>query len=125
MKRLIQLEELFMFAACLYCYSYFKLSWWWFGACILLPDASMIGYMANNQIGAYLYNLFHHRGMAILVAFAGVITAVTFLQFAGYILFTHACLDRTLGYGLKYESGFLYTHLGKVGKDDAHKTIDQ
>jgi hypothetical protein len=34
-------------------------------------------------------------------------------------------LDRTLGYGLKYESGFLYTHLGKVGKDDAHKTIDQ
>ena len=28
----------------------------------------------------------------------------------------HIGLDRTLGYGLKYDEGFGFTHLGRVGK---------
>lgn len=31
------------------------------------------------------------------------------------ILAVHIALDRTLGYGLKHESGFRDTHLGRIG----------
>lgn len=37
------------------------------------------------------------------------------LQLAGIILFAHAAFDRILGYGLKYERGFKFTHLGEIG----------
>jgi hypothetical protein len=117
MKKLIQLEETAMFAACLYGYPYFDLSWWWFAAAILTPDIGMLGYLANTKAGAYSYNFLHHRGIAILTGVTGIIFSVFMLQFAGYILFTHTCLDRMLGYGLKYEKGFKFTHLGVVGKD--------
>lgn len=36
------------------------------------------------------------------------------LLFAGIILFSHASMDRMLGFGLKYEKGFRYTHLGDL-----------
>jgi hypothetical protein len=117
MKKLLQIEEAGMFAACLYLYPYFDLSWWWFTALILTPDFGMIGYLVNNKAGAYLYNVFHHRGLAALIVVAGLASGVLVLQFIGYILFTHACMDRMLGYGLKYEKGFRYTHLGEVGKE--------
>lgn len=29
--------------------------------------------------------------------------------------FPHAAMDRIFGYGLKYEKGFKYTHLGEIG----------
>jgi len=32
------------------------------------------------------------------------------------ILLGHSCMDRAMGYGLKYSSGFSDTHLGKIGK---------
>jgi hypothetical protein len=28
----------------------------------------------------------------------------------------HIGLDRALGYGLKYNAGFVFTHLGRIGK---------
>jgi len=34
-------------------------SWFWFGLLFLTPDFSMLGYLANNRLGAYLYNLAH------------------------------------------------------------------
>jgi hypothetical protein len=38
------------------------------------------------------------------------------LEFEGLILFSHSAMDRMLGYGLKYESGFKFTHLGEIGQ---------
>jgi hypothetical protein len=35
---------------------------------------------------------------------------------AGIIWCTHIGLDRALGYGLKYSTGFQYTHLGRIGR---------
>jgi hypothetical protein len=35
---------------------------------------------------------------------------------AGLIWCTHIGLDRALGYGLKYSTGFQYTHLGRIGR---------
>jgi len=37
------------------------------------------------------------------------------MEYAGLILFGHSCMDRAMGYGLKYFSGFQDTHLGKIG----------
>jgi len=31
------------------------------------------------------------------------------------IWLAHIGIDRALGYGLKYETGFTYTHLGRIG----------
>jgi hypothetical protein len=38
------------------------------------------------------------------------------LQISGIILFGHSSMDRSLGYGLKLNEGFKYTHLGMIGK---------
>jgi hypothetical protein len=118
MKKILQAEELVMFAVCLYYFPEFGLSWWWFAALILIPDLSMIGYLMNPRAGAFLYNLFHHRGVALLVFFAGFLSGITWLQVAGFILFAHATMDRVFGYGLKFEKGFRFTHLGVIGKNN-------
>ena len=83
---------------------------------ILAPDLSIIGYAFGNKTGACCYNLFHHSGIAVLVYFAGIYFYQTEIQLAGVILFSHSAFDRMLGYGLKYETGFKYTHLGEIGK---------
>lgn len=36
--------------------------------------------------------------------------------YTGIIIFGHASFDRFFGYGLKYENGFKFTHLGEIGK---------
>ena len=33
------------------------------------------------------------------------------------IWLAHIGIDRALGYGLKYQTGFAFTHLGRIGKD--------
>nr|WP_227009131.1 DUF4260 family protein [Christiangramia fulva] len=35
---------------------------------------------------------------------------------AGIILFARSSFDRMPGYGLKYEKGYKFTHLGEIGK---------
>lgn len=115
MKKLLQLEEAVLFAGCLLFYPYFALSWWWFLALFLAPDLSMAGYLVSQKTGAVSYNIFHHRAIALLIGFAGFFLGHAPLQFAGFLLFSHATFDRMLGYGLKYFAGFKYTHLGELG----------
>jgi len=91
-------------------------AWWIFAACFLLPDISMLAYLVNNKIGAWVYNLLHHKGVAVLVYLAGYYLKNDVLVFTGLILFGHSSFDRMQGYGLKYETGFKDTHLGKIGK---------
>lgn len=119
MKKLIQLEEVALFATTLYLFTYFNLSWWWFMGCILLPDVSMVGYLHNARTGAWLYNIFHHRALAILILAIGFFFQLPWVLFTGFILFSHATMDRMVGYGLKFETGFAFTHLGEIGNQKA------
>lgn len=105
-----------MFGIGVFAFSLLNMSWWWFAGFILLPDIGMVGYLHSNKTGAWTYNIFHHKGIAILVGFSGYLLANNWMLFIGIILFTHASLDRMLGYGLKYEQGFKFTHLGEVGR---------
>lgn len=116
MKTIIKLEELGLFILGIYLFSLLNYQWWWFLVLILSPDFSMLGYIFGNKSGAFFYNIFHHRGIAILVYIAGCYFKIEILQLTGIILFSHSAMDRFFGYGLKYESGFKYTHLGEIGK---------
>ncbi len=116
MKKILKLEELAMFILGIYLYSLLPYVWWWFLVLILTPDIGMLGYAVNNKIGALTYNLFHHKGLAIAIYLLGTYLSLSLGQLIGIILFSHASLDRIFGYGLKYENGFKYTHLGKIGK---------
>lgn len=115
MEKIIKLEELGLLLLGIYLFNQLEYAWW-FLVLILAPDFSMIGYLFGNRIGAICYNIAHHRGIAIVLYFVGIYTSTTILQLLAVILFAHSAMDRMLGYGLKYEKGFKYTHLGEIGK---------
>ncbi|MBO9660891.1 MAG: DUF4260 family protein, partial [Chitinophagaceae bacterium] len=77
---------------------------------------SMLGYLAGNKVGAFTYNLFHHKAVAVLVLIAGISFSIHYLVLTGIVLLGHSSMDRFFGYGLKSTEGFKYTHLGIIGK---------
>ena len=116
MKLLLKLEELAMLLLSIFLLWHSNAAWFWYSLLLLGPDISMLGYLINNKAGAFLYNLFHHKGIALVVFLCGIYLDNNLLQQIGVVLFGHASLDRIAGYGLKYEKGFGFTHLGEIGK---------
>lgn len=116
LKSILKLEEIGMFIFGIYLFSQLNYAWWWFLVLIFTPDFSMVGYLFGNKMGAISYNIFHHKGIAVLIYLMGIFFQNSLLQLIGIILFSHASLDRILGYGLKHETGFKFTHLGEIGK---------
>lgn len=116
MKTTLKLEELLMFVLGIYLFGLLDYAWWWFLVLILTPDIGMSGYAFGNRAGAFSYNLFHHKGVALAIYLTGAYFSLPLCQLIGIILFSHSALDRMLGYGLKYEKGFKFTHLGEIGK---------
>lgn len=114
MKILLKSEELIQFLGAIYLFSRLQFAWWWFPALILLPDISMIGYLINPAVGAVLYNVFHHKGLGIVIGLLGLMTGNQNLMLAGIILFAHSSMDRMMGYGLKYPDSFKHTSLGML-----------
>ncbi len=118
MTTLLKLEELGQFLLSIILFTQLDFAWWVFPACLLLPDLSMIGYLANTKTGAWLYNFFHHKLVAVGVYFVGIWLDHSFVTLAGVILFGHSAMDRIFGYGLKYGDSFKHTHLGWIGKKE-------
>jgi len=116
MKNTLKLEELAMFLLSIWLFNQLHFPWWWFLLLILIPDIGMLGYAINNKVGAVSYNIFHHKGIAILIYLSGIYFHHETIQLAGIILFGHSSMDRIFGYGLKYFDGFKFTHLGSIGK---------
>ena len=88
-------------------------SWWLFAALWLAPDLSMLGYLASPCRGARGYNAFHTYTVPITLGLLGwLFNAKALLPFA-LIWINHIGVDRLLGYGLKYSTGFSWTHLGR------------
>lgn len=118
MKTLIQLEDLAKFVLSYLASLYLGYAWWVFPAWLLAPDLSMLGYLINPRMGAWIYNFFHHQALGIVVGIAGLYFSIPGLQLAGVVLFGHSAMDRSLGYGLKYADDFKHTHLGWIGKEE-------
>ena len=96
--------------------AYFVLGGHWllFVALLLAPDMAMLGYLFGKRSGAHIYNLFHSTPLpAALLAF-GFFAAQPLAVSVALIWFAHIGLDRAVGYGLKYKSGFKDTHLNRV-----------
>lgn len=116
MKTILKLEELAMLIISIAALVYLKVDWWYYLVLFLGPDISMLGYLVGNKTGAATYNFFHHKGIGVLLLLAGIYCQVILLQVAGIIIFGHSSMDRIMGYGLKYNKGFKFTHLGEIGK---------
>lgn len=115
MTTVLKIEELVQFLFGIYLYGLLPYEWWWFLVLILSPDIGMLGYLFGNKTGAFCYNIFHHKGVALAMYLLGIYLASPLIQLVGVILFCHSAMDRVLGYGLKYEKGFKFTHLGEIG----------
>jgi hypothetical protein len=118
MKIILKLEEAAMAAIGIYFLSFHNLglSVWIWVLLFFTPDIGMLGYLVNTKLGAFCYNLFHHKGIALAIAAFGYYFHNDVLTAIGILLFAHASFDRIAGYGLKYEDSFKNTHLGSLEK---------
>jgi ABC-type phosphate/phosphonate transport system permease subunit len=89
-----------------------------FALLFLLPDLSMLGYLAGPRIGARVYNVAHSYLVPLGIGALGLLVALPFALPLALIWAAHIAFDRALGFGLKYEAGFGFTHLGRVGRQD-------
>ena len=95
-------------------------SWWVFAALWLLPDLSMLGYLASPCWGARCYNAMHTYVLpAVLAGSALLLHAQGPLLPLALIWVNHIGVDRLLGFGLKYRNGFAWTHLGSPRSEDS------
>lgn len=115
MKTLLNLEEAAILIATYAGSLYLGFAWWVFFAWLLAPDLSMVGYLVNTRVGAFMYNLAHHKGTAVVVFLTGLYLGSEQWMFAGLLLLGHSAMDRIFGYGLKYADDFKHTHLGWIG----------
>ncbi len=116
MKNILRIEEAAMLGLAIYLNSFLPFQGWVFWVWFLVPDLGMLGYLINTRIGAFTYNILHHKGIAIALYFAGYFLVIHELTLAGVVLFGHSSFDRIVGYGLKYSDNFKNTHLGWIGK---------
>jgi hypothetical protein len=113
---LLRLEGLCFLAVSLLAYAKFGDGWGIFALFFFTPDLSFIGYLSGPKFGAALYNSAHSfiGGLAVLIG--GVLLSIPVAVSAGLIWVAHIGFDRALGYGLKYSTGFGFTHLSLIGR---------
>jgi Domain of unknown function (DUF4260) len=114
-RALLRFEGAAALLGATFAYSALGGRWSVFALLFLLPDLSMLGYLAGRRVGAACYDAGHsYVGPALLAALAAASSLHGLLPMA-CIWAAHVGFDRMLGYGLKYASGFGDTHLGRRG----------
>lgn len=79
----------------------------------LAPDLSMVAYLAGPRTGSLGYNVVHTYVLPLGLAGLGIwLDSALALQVAA-VWAAHIGLDRLVGYGLKYPTGFKETHLNR------------
>jgi hypothetical protein len=89
MKLLLRTEEIMLFFLGTYLFTQLPYAWWWFPLLLLTPDLGMFGYLAGDKTGARIYNLTHHRGLAVGLYLFGIFLSLPLLQLSGLIIFSH------------------------------------
>jgi len=115
-RNLLRLEGAALAVACMVFYSYFEGSWWLFAILLLAPDLSFAGYLAGPRAGAIAYNAAHTAILPMLLGIVAMIMPSGLAMHLSLIWCAHIGIDRALGYGLKYDAGFSFTHLGRIGR---------
>jgi hypothetical protein len=119
LKTLLRLEGLTLFAGMTLLYAVWGGSWWIYAILFLAPDLSFAAYLSGPRIGAIVYNAAHSYMAPVALLTTGFALPSPLLLSFAMIWMAHIGIDRALGYGLKYEAGFGFTHLGRIGKDAA------
>jgi hypothetical protein len=114
LKKIIRLEGLIVFLLAIGFYYVNEFSWLLFILLLFVPDVGMFGYAINNKVGAYVYNLFHTYSIPLILIGVSMFMKIDVLLLIGLIWTAHIGMDRVLGYGLKYSTGFKHTHLGEL-----------
>lgn len=96
---------------------------WFFALLLFAPDLSFLAYIMGSKAGAIIYNIAHNYIAPVTIGATGILFGIEILQHLALIHLAHIGLDRSLGYGLKYASGFKHTHLGALGKSTAAKPV--
>ena len=109
--RLLRLESAALLAVGLLFYWKIGGNWLAFALLLLLPDASMVGYVGGDRIGATVYNLVHLYLWPSILAAVGILTTNEVTLSLALIWFSHISMDCALGFGLKLPTGFKHTHL--------------
>ena len=98
---LIKLEEIALVILAFHLFLALDYAWWWFPILFFVPDISLLGYLLNQKLGANIYNVVHHKALAVLFYLLGSFTHIAALQLAGVVMFGHSSFDRALGFELQ------------------------
>lgn len=90
--------------------------WILFAELFLLPDLSMVFYIAGPRAGAVAYNAAHSTLGPLALAALSLVTDRHPALALALIWLAHIGFDRMLGYGLKLAGSFSETHLGRIGR---------
>jgi hypothetical protein len=111
----LRLESLAVVVAAVALYFDGDYAGWAFIAFLIAPDLAIAAYAAGPRIGAVVYNLAHTYAFPVALAAGCLLTGEAGLPVQIALIWAaHIGIDRVLGFGLKYPSGFKDTHLGRV-----------
>ncbi|HWV96473.1 MAG TPA: DUF4260 domain-containing protein [Xanthobacteraceae bacterium] len=113
---LLRIEGLTLFAGMTLLYGIWGGSWWIYVALFFVPDLSFLAYLAGPRVGAITYNAMHTYMPSLILSVIGFALVMPLTLSIAMIWMAHIGIDRALGFGLKYDAGFGFTHLGRFGK---------
>lgn len=117
MKRIISLEyAVATIAVAAFYLNLGQFAWYWLPVALVAFDISMIGYLVNPRIGALCYNIGHSLIGPAILSIIYIFTENQATLFISLLWLFHIFADRTMGYGMKHDTGFHHTHLGSIGK---------
>jgi Domain of unknown function (DUF4260) len=111
---LLRAEGLALLLTSVWAYAHFSHDWGRFAWLFLLPDIALLAYLISPRVGALCYNATHSDIGALALLVASLALPIPALLPPALIWLAHIGFDRALGYGLKYSTGFSFTHLGSV-----------
>ena len=115
-RRILRSEGVVLFVAALAGYfAGLDEPWWLVPLLLFVPDVFMVGYAKSHRAGAMLYNAAHSYIAPAVLGIVATLADETLWQAVALVWFAHIGMDRALGYGLKYETDFRDTHLGRIG----------
>jgi hypothetical protein len=109
---LLRVESAILFAGAVWGWGYRGGGVLGFALLLLVPDVTMIAYAVSARAGAAWYNAAHALPAPVALAVAGEASRSYSLTLCALVWIAHIAMDRALGYGLKYGTGFRHTHLG-------------
>jgi|SRR6187402_49134 len=118
-RTLLRLEGLAVLLASIFFFEVGHGRWSIFALLFFAPDLSFVLYAIDRKLATAGYNAMHSYLLPVALLCLGVLHPAV-MPYA-LIWTAHIGFDRALGYGLKYESGFGDTHLGRLGEPPTEK----